>query len=171
MNGTKSLRISWPQLILGLAGMGISLYSIVVKQRIDAGAATGCGFSQTINCDVVIGSEKYGEFLGLPWGAWGAAYFVVVLLLSVNSATSTQTPRQIATWQLGLATVGILTSIALTYISKAIIGAWCPVCMATHATTTLLFLASLMSYLKARRSETSASPAPIRSSPVDHPLS
>jgi uncharacterized membrane protein len=153
MNAMKSLRISWPQLILGLIGLGISLYSVVVKQRIDAGAATGCGFSETINCDVVIGSEKYGSFLGLPWGAWGAAFFVVVLLLSVNSATSTQTSRQIAAWQLGAATVGILTSVALTYVSKALIGAWCPVCMATHATTTLLFIASLTGYLKARRNE------------------
>jgi hypothetical protein len=68
MNATKSLRISWPQLIWD-CGLGISLYSIVVKQRIDAGADTGCGFSQSINCDVVIGSEKYGTFLGLPWGA------------------------------------------------------------------------------------------------------
>jgi uncharacterized membrane protein len=65
-------------------------------------------------------------------GCWGAFFFVIVLLLSVNSAASTQTPRQIAAWQLGAATVGILTSIGLTYISKAIIGAWCPVCMATH---------------------------------------
>jgi uncharacterized membrane protein len=171
MNATKSLRISWPQLILGLVGLGISLYSIVVKQRIAAGADTGCGFSQTINCDVVIGSEKYGAFLGLPWGAWGAAYFVVVLLLSVNSAASTQTPRQIAAWQLAVATVGILTSIALTYISKAIIGAWCPVCMATHVTTTLLFIASLRSYFKVRRSEAGEQLAQAGTSPVDTPLS
>lgn len=156
-NVTKSLNISWPQFILGLIGLGISLYSIVVKQRIEAGADTGCGFSESINCDVVIGSEKYGAFLGLPWGAWGAFFFVIVLLLSVNSATSTQTPRQIATWQLGAATVGILTSIGLTYISKAIIGAWCPVCMATHAVTFLLFIVSLVSFLKARRRETTAS--------------
>jgi uncharacterized membrane protein len=153
MNATKSLRISWPQLILGLAGLGISLYSIVVKQRIDAGADTGCGFSQSINCDVVIGSEKYGTFLGLPWGAWGALFFVIVLLLSVNSAASTQTPRQIAAWQLGAATVGILTSIGLTYISKAIIGAWCPVCMATHVVTFLLFIVSLAGYLRVKRHE------------------
>jgi uncharacterized membrane protein len=158
-NATKSLRISWPQLVLGLLGLGISLYSIVVKQRIDAGADTGCGFSQSINCDVVIGSEKYGTFLGLPWGAWGAFFFVIVLLLSANSAASTQTPRQIAAWQLGAATVGILTSIVLTYVSKAIIGAWCPVCMATHVVTSLLFIVSLASFLKARRGETAPTAA------------
>jgi uncharacterized membrane protein len=102
----------------------------------------------------VIGSEKYGTLFGLPWGAWGALFFVIVLLLSVNSTTSTQTPRQIAVWQLGAATIGILTSIGLTYISKAIIGAWCPVCMATHVVTFLLFIVSLAGYLKARRGET-----------------
>jgi uncharacterized membrane protein len=75
MNGTKSLRVSWPHIVLGLVGLAISYYSVVVKRRIDAGSDTGCGFSQSVNCDAVIGSAQYGTFLGLPWGMWGMAFF------------------------------------------------------------------------------------------------
>jgi uncharacterized membrane protein len=149
MNGSKSLRVSWPHVVLGLVGLAISYYSVVVKRRIDAGSDTGCGFTQSVNCDAVIGSAQYGTFLGLPWGTWGMAFFVIVLLSAVNNGPAKpHTARTEAAVRLAVATAGILTSFALTYISKGIIGVWCPVCMATHATTFLLFVVSLVAFLK-----------------------
>lgn len=152
----SSWLVSWPHLVLGLIGFGIAAYSLVVKQRLAAGEDSGCGISASINCDNVIGHRIYGEFLHIPWGVWGMAFFVIVLLTAVNringeGQSRAAALRQAALWQLAVATAGILTSVALTYISKAIIGAWCPVCMATHAVTTLLFAVSLVSWFKSRR--------------------
>ncbi len=151
----SSWLVSWPHVVLGLIGFGIAAYSLVVKRRLAAGADSGCGFTETISCDNVIGNRIYGEFLHIPWGVWGMVFFVVVLLTAVNRINGEEsrasTMRQAALWQLAVATAGILTSVALTYVSKAILGAWCPVCMATHAVTTLLFVVSLVSWLKLRR--------------------
>jgi len=157
---TKKWRISLPHVVLGLLGLAIAYYSMIVKQRIDANADTGCGFSESINCDAVIGSSTYGTLFGLPWGIWGMAFFAVVLLLAVNGKTgneqagnrsSTQILLSEAAWRLGAATVGLLTSLALIYISKVKIGVWCPVCMATHATTFMLFVVSVVMYFRTQR--------------------
>jgi uncharacterized membrane protein len=152
----SSWLISWPHLVLGLIGFGIAAYSLVVKRRLAAGEDSGCGISATINCDNVIGNATYGQFLHIPWGVWGMVFFVIVLLTAVNringeSQSRADAVRQAALWQLVVATAGILTSVALTYISKAIIGVWCPVCMATHTVTMLLFVVSLVGWLKLRR--------------------
>jgi uncharacterized membrane protein len=143
------LRISWPHLILGIIGFAISGYSLHVHNLIKQGEDSGCGFTNTINCDKVLAS-RYGEFLSIPLGIWGMVFFVIVILTAITSKGSTATLKQTAGWQLAVASAGFLTSVALTYISKVQIGAFCPICMATHATTTLLFLISLYSYIKAR---------------------
>jgi uncharacterized membrane protein len=143
-------RTSWPHLVLGLIGFAISAYSLHVHSLIKRGEESGCGISNTINCDKVLAS-RYGEFLSIPLGVWGMVFFVIVILTAVPSKGSTATRRQTAGWQLGVASAGFVTSVVLTYISKVQIGAFCPICMATHATTLLLFLVSLRSYFKARQ--------------------
>lgn len=159
----SSWLVSWPHVVLGLIGFGIAAYSLEVKRRLAAGEDSGCGISATISCDNVIGHPVYGQFLHIPWGVWGMMFFVIVLLTAVNringeGQSRAAALRQAALWQLAVATTGILTSVALTYVSKAIIGAWCPVCMATHAVTTLLFVVSLIGWLKSRRATVDVSP-------------
>jgi uncharacterized membrane protein len=146
---SSPVRISWPHLILGNIGLALSAYSLYVHGLIKKGEDSGCGFSNTINCDKVLAS-RYGEFLSIPLGVWGMVFFVIVILTAVTSKGSTTTVKQTAGWQLAVAAAGFITSVALIYISKVLIGAFCPICMATHATTTLLFLASLYTYSKAQ---------------------
>ena len=143
------VKVSWSHLILGAIGFAISGYSLHVHNLIKQGEDSGCGFTNTINCDKVLASD-YGKFLSIPLGIWGMVYFVIVILTAVTSKGSTATLKQTVGWQLAVASAGFLTSVALTYISKVLIGAYCPICMATHATTTLLFVVSLYSYFKAR---------------------
>lgn len=144
------MQVSWPHVVLGLIGCGISFYSLLVHQRIKAGEDSGCGFTETINCDKVL-SSQYAEFLNIPLGIWGMLFFAVVILTAINSKSGKQTPLQIATWQLAVAGAGILTSLVLLYVSKVILKAYCPVCLATHATTITLFVVSLAKYLKQRK--------------------
>ena len=145
----SSIRISWPHLVLSVIGFALSCYSFFVHIQIKRGSSSGCGVTDTITCDKVLASD-YGEFLSIPLGVWGMVFFVVAMMTAITTKSSTATARQTAGWQLIVAAVGILTSVALTYISVVKIGAFCPVCMATHATTLLLFLVSLYSYFKAR---------------------
>lgn len=142
-------RISWPHVILSLLGMGISLYAWQLHAVIKAGGDSGCGISDTINCDKVLASQ-YGALFGIPLGAYGLAYFVVVLLFSIT------TNPKVTLWQETLmrflvCSAGMLGTLGLSYISYIVLKAACPVCMATHAVVLVSFVVALWQLVKARQ--------------------
>jgi uncharacterized membrane protein len=132
-------QISWPHLLLGLAGLAVSAYAIHVHQVVAAGGQSACGISATINCDAVIGS-KYGVLLGLPLGVWGMAYFALMMLTSITDPTTP--PRIAVLMRVMVATAGFLMVLGLAYISYIIIRVTCPVCMTIHVIITLVFIYS-----------------------------
>lgn len=142
-------RIAWAHVVCGVLGLGLSLYTVHLHNLAKAGKATGCGISTTISCDKVLAHPVWGEFLGLPLGFWGAAFFVIVLVTAV-STNQNFNPRGAALQRLGVATVGILTSLGLEWIMWRVIGALCPFCMATHAVTLANFLFAIWGLWKAQ---------------------
>ena len=147
----KNLHLSWPHLALGAIGLALSAYAWHEHLVIKAGNESGCYVSETINCESVL-SSKYAELVGIPLGVFGMVYFAVVLMTAISTEADFS-PRRFALTQLAVSLVGIATATVLIYISKVIIGAFCPICMATHATTSLLFLFSLRACFRARKLE------------------
>ena len=144
-----AIRVSWPHVVLSLIGAGISMYAIHVHNLVMQGKETGCGITETITCDKVLAST-YGEIFGIPLGMFGLLFFVIVLLSAITTNPAT-TLRQMVLQRLLVCGVGFAVSVALTYISLAVIGAACPICLATHATTFVLFVVSLWQFWKMRR--------------------
>jgi uncharacterized membrane protein len=159
-------RFSWPHMYLGALGFAISLYAFLIHQKIKAGGESGCGFTETINCDKVLASQ-YGSLFGIPLGAFGMLYFVVVILTAITTNRNS-TPRAETAQRLVIASLGLLATFALSYISYVIIKAACPICMATHATIIATFAVSLWQFLKARKAplgSTSPESTPPQSAP------
>jgi uncharacterized membrane protein len=78
-------------------------------------------------------------------------FYAVIILLSIVTKGSTATARQIAAQRLIVSCVGLASALGFIYISHIVIRAFCPYCMATHTTTLLVFIVSLIGYLKTRR--------------------
>jgi len=136
---------------LGALGFAISIYAFRLHSIIKAGGESGCGFTETISCDKVLASQ-YGALFGIPLGAFGMAYFVLVILTAVT--TNPKTTLQAETAQrLIVATVGLIGAAILAYISYGIIKAACPVCMATHATIAAIFAVALWQFLSVRKTQ------------------
>ncbi len=144
-------RFSWPHMYLGALGFAISLYAFRLHAIIKAGGESGCGFSETINCDKVLASQ-YGAFLGLPLGAYGMAYFVLLIVTAITTNPKT-TRLQETAQRLVVASAGLVGAGVLMYISYGIIKAACPVCMSIHATIIASFAVALWQFLKVRRKE------------------
>jgi uncharacterized membrane protein len=142
-------RTSWPHIVLGAVGAAVSGYAVHVHYLAKAHADTGCGFSNTINCETVM-SSRWGELFGIPLGYFGILYFVIVILAAVVGKINKPSLRTFALTNLLLAGVGFLVSLALTYISLHYIHAECPVCLTIHTTTLLLLLVSLSAWRRAR---------------------
>lgn len=145
---TERLRVSWPHALLAVWGMAVSWYAFQVHRIIKAGGDAGCGFSDSLNCDKVIGS-RFGEFFGIPLGIYGLAYFLVVLLTAINTQRDAN-PRAESGLRLLVSGAGMLGVLGLATISYIVLRAACPVCMTTHATILALFLVSWWQYQKAR---------------------
>lgn len=150
----KSLRIFWPHIILGLIGLALSFYAVYAHVRIEAGQATGCSINDTISCDDVIGS-KYGKFAGIPLGYFGAVFWIIVIISGISSG---KTPLKSARLQaLGVAAVGLVTSIGLAYIAEFILHKICPICSGTHLTALINFIYAVWAWFKMpKASETTA---------------
>ena len=148
VTAAKKFAIAWPQIICGLLGLGLAGYSLYLHKLIEAGASTGCGISDTISCDKVIGSKPWGAPFGIPLGVFGAVYFVVVLVTAISSSKELVS----ATLQrLGLAVIGIVFSLGLEYVMWGILHHGCPVCISTHIVTLVNFVFALAAYVRLRR--------------------
>jgi uncharacterized membrane protein len=148
-SAAEKVRLSWPQQVLGVIGFAVSLYAYRAHLQIKAGGSA-CGFTDYISCDKVLGS-KYGEFFHIPLGVYGMVFFAIVVITSIDTDLNPMAVRRSAGIRLIVATFGVLTSLALEYISVALIKAACPICLATHAVSLLNFIYSLYDYLKLRR--------------------
>lgn len=140
-------RIAWPHVALGVAGIGAGLWAVHLHSLVMQGKETGCGISETISCDKVLGST-YGAPFGIPLGFLGALFWVIVLLSSFSGPKIS--PLAIAWQRLGIASVGLVTSLGLAYVSLGVLRHFCPVCATTHVLSGLNFLVAVGSVSKLR---------------------
>jgi uncharacterized membrane protein len=144
----KTWHFSWPHIVLSVIGLWLSFDAWQAHMRAKDGGDVGCGVG---TCDKVLTSQ-YAEFFGIPLGIYGMVYFAVVLLTAISSEANFSW-RRFRLTQLALATVGILSSLALTYISKVVLDTLCKICLRVHATTTALFIISLVFLIWAIKQE------------------
>lgn len=141
------MKVYWGQVVCGVLGLGLAWYSLIVHNRIKAGVSGACGISES--CDIVIGSEQWGQFLGIPLGIFGMVYFVLVLLTAVSNRDKLKSD---AMQRLVVAVAGVVFSLGLEYVMWVIIKAGCPVCMSIHVITLVNFLLALAGWWRLRRS-------------------
>jgi len=141
-------RVAWPHIVLGVIGIALSIYAIWAHIRIEAGQSTGCGISDTISCDAVIGS-KWGKSFGIPLGYYGLIYWAIVMVTAVSGPGASL--KMAALQRLGVAAVGILFSAGLFYISEFIIHKTCPICLSTHTTSLVNFIFAVVLWRRAGR--------------------
>ena len=147
-NPPKGLRVEWAHVALGVLGLAASAWAVQVHLLVKAGAETGCGISETISCDKVIGSQ-YGQFFGIPLGVFGALFWALVILTAVSNQTSS---TRGAAWQrFALGTVGLGTSLLLAWISLGVLRHLCLVCATTHILSGINFLVALAGVWKLRK--------------------
>ncbi len=146
-----SAKLNAVSLVLGLIGFGTSLYALILHIKAKTSAtALGCDVNDLINCSKVIGGE-YGEFVSIPLGAYGMAYFGLVIALSILPAFVVSSVAWIARWQMLVAAVGAFVSILLAYISYFKIQAVCLVCSGVHIISVINFVWTLVGFMKVRR--------------------
>lgn len=121
--------------LVALAGMFVALYLTLYK----------LGYIGTLVCAVgsceTVQTSKWATFLGFPVGAWGVAYYVAVLGLSLAGlAPALAERRGVSQLLVALTGFGVLFSLWLTYLELFVIHAVCQWCVISAILATVLFL-------------------------------
>jgi uncharacterized membrane protein len=121
--------------LLALVGLGVASYLAYTKL---AHMAVVCG--PVGDCDAVQVSP-YSELFGIPVAVLGALTYVGILVLWVASRLVSVRLADLARLGLfGLAFIGALFSLYLTFLEPFVIGAVCAWCLASAACMALILL-------------------------------
>lgn len=150
-------KISKSTIIIGLSGFCVSLYALIlhIKHLMSPGAGAICDVNATINCSAVIGS-KYGEFAAIPLGAYGMAYFAILLSAAITPKFSPMTKKQLAYIEMSLGFIGVLVVGLLMGISYGILKLMCPTCSVIHVLVILYGCIKLFQLIKVLKEKDTA---------------
>lgn len=141
MHSIKHLRkISNTLLVLlglsAIVGLIDSLYLTITHYT---NALVPCNF--THGCETVLRSS-YSEILGMPVAAFGVIFYIVVLGASIFFIQHKMFHWWLVIWGL----IGFASTLYLFYIQAFILHAFCQYCLLSAATSTTVFILSIMLY-------------------------
>ena len=120
--------------LVSLLGVFLSLYLTLYKLGKIGTLACGTGGCETVQL------SRWGDLLGLPVAAWGAGFYLLMLVLSLAGVQE----RFAASRGLALSLVlltgwGVLFTGWLTYLELYVIHAICRWCVGSAALVVILF--------------------------------
>jgi uncharacterized membrane protein/protein-disulfide isomerase len=118
--------------LLAAAGLALSGWLIYIHAEVhnDPGYVSICAVGERVNCETVAASS-WSVLAGAPLAVWGAIGFAILLALSARAARS-ELHRSMSGVIALICLAFAAVSIALAWISTAIIGALCPTCTGVY---------------------------------------
>jgi uncharacterized membrane protein len=133
--------------VLALVGLFVALY--LWLHALGYGGAIKCGASG--GCETVQTSQ-WSVFLGLPVAFYGVIGYGGLLLVSIAALRPTAlTQRQWTVLLAGLATVGFLFTVYLTYLELFVIHAICRWCVGSAVIITAIWIIAMSGWMAGRR--------------------
>lgn len=128
------------KLLIGLSILGllVSVYMTIYKFTENDKLCLGSGDCSTVN------ASSYSEIYNIPValvGVGGYAAILAVLLLEKRNSFLAQNGTLIL---FGFTLMGFLFTLYLVYVEVAILKAYCPFCVTSQVTMTIMFILSVI---------------------------
>ncbi|MDE3269176.1 MAG: thioredoxin domain-containing protein [Pseudomonadota bacterium] len=136
-------------LLLPLVGLIFSSYTIShhYSTKMQSGETYRCNINATFNCDAVANSP-YSELFNVPLGIYGAAYFLLLLVLLGIGLSNTKSAHEHALAYTYANITGTGVSLLLGVISHLNIKAYCITCIGVYC---VCFLQTLLLIVQRRQ--------------------
>ena len=122
---------------LALAGVFVALYLTLYKLGYIGTLACSVGSCETVQ------TSRWATLFGVPVGAWGVGYYVVVLAVCLIGLTpSFAEQRGISLMLVVMTSIGVVFSAWLTYLELFVINAICQWCVISALLATALCVVS-----------------------------
>ena len=128
------------KLLIALASIGLldAIYLTWIKLSGAEALCAGVGDCSAVN------ASRYSEIAGIPIAVFGAAAYLVMLLILIYK-DRVDFLREIGAMLLvGISLAGVLYSAYLTYIELYVIHAICPYCVLSAIVLTLMLIVSIL---------------------------
>ncbi len=130
-----------PAIVLCAIAAGISYYLFARGVKLERNIEQGSDFCSAVfqaSCDATLLSD-YSKLFGVSFAAWGAAYYVTLLVLVLLSISLRGLMhRQLLTAAIVVNLGGIVVSGYLSWLLLSAKVAFCPLCFLTHVLNLLL---------------------------------
>jgi uncharacterized membrane protein len=135
-------RLSQLAIILTVIGLLVSIYMTIYKLTSNDNMCIGSGDCKTVNASRYAEVNIAGSRIPVAvLGVVGYAAILAVLLLERRMDFLQQNGSLVF---FGLSLMGFLFTLYLIYVEVALIGAYCPFCIASQSAMTLIFLLSVI---------------------------
>lgn len=148
-------RLALVQIVLSVAGMGVAavLTSFHYSPATTAALCTTAGGCETVN------SSPYSTIAGIPIAIFGLLGYLAIGLAAFASTREGRLGEQAPLAVFGMALVGVLYSLYLTYLELFVIRAVCPWCVASAVVMAAIWIVSILDVTRRRRDEFAESDA------------
>jgi len=144
-------------ILLSLVGLMLSAillqHHVSITLRTDPILGGLCETVESASCDDVLAS-KFGKIAGLPTALWGFFFFAAAFSWFLVVGLPQRSRRWLHVIPVLATAAGTFGCVFLAAIMYTQLDKWCPLCAMTHLVTTLLFVTSIMLWLRTRRIET-----------------
>ena len=132
------------QITMALAALGllVSIYMTIYKLTSNDAMCIGSGDCHTVN------ASRYAEVNGIPVAAIGMLGYATLLgiLLFEDKVDFLKENGSMAFF--GISLIGFFFTLWLIYVEVAILKAYCPFCITSQITMTLIFILSLIRVIR-----------------------
>jgi uncharacterized membrane protein len=129
-------------IVLTVIGLLVAIYMTIFKLTNNESMCIGSGGCSVVN------ASGYSEVRGIPVAVFGVLGYlsILVLLYLVNKPGFFQTNGSMLLFTVTLA--GFLFTVWLVYVEVALIKAYCPFCITSQISMTLIFILTVIRVLK-----------------------
>lgn len=135
-------RLTQITIALAILGLLVSIYMTIYKITSNENMCVG-----SKDCSVV-NASKYSEVNGIPVAVVGVAGYLSILGIHWLERKNDFFKANGSMMLFGISLVGFFFTVWLIYVEIALLKAYCPFCVASQVTMTLIFILSLVRVIR-----------------------
>ena len=125
-------------LVLVVIGLLVSIYMTIYKFTGNDGMCVGSGDCKTVN------ASRFSEIYGIPVALVGVGGYTAILAVLLLEKRNDFLRKNATMILFGFSLLGFMFTLYLVYVEAAILKAYCPFCVASQVTMTLMFILSVI---------------------------
>jgi uncharacterized membrane protein len=125
-------------LVLVVIGLLVSIYMTIYKFTQNDAMCIGSGDCKTVN------ASRFSEIYGIPVSVVGMAGYAAILAMLLLEKRVEFLRKNVSMILFAFALMGFMFTLYLVYVEVAILKAYCPFCVTSQVTMTLIFILSVI---------------------------